>query len=55
MEGAAFLYVCAMQGVPHAQVRAVSNMVERRNRAVECRECFRSAARSRNAPDVARP
>jgi futalosine hydrolase len=33
MEGAAFLYACAMQTVPHAQVRAVSNLVERRNRA----------------------
>ena len=33
MEGAAFMYSCLIQGVPFAQVRAVSNMVERRNRA----------------------
>lgn len=33
MEGAAFLYACLLQGVPCAQVRAVSNYVERRNRA----------------------
>ena len=33
MEGAAFMYVCALTGVPYAQVRAVSNVVERRNRA----------------------
>ena len=33
MEGAAFMYVCAVNGVPYAQVRAVSNVVERRNRA----------------------
>jgi futalosine hydrolase len=33
MEGAAFMYACLTQGVPFAQVRAVSNMVERRNRA----------------------
>lgn len=33
MEGAAFMYACLVQGVPFAQVRAVSNMVERRNRA----------------------
>ncbi|MEQ1575972.1 MAG: futalosine hydrolase [Vicinamibacterales bacterium] len=32
MEGAAFMYACRVQGVPHAQVRAVSNRVERRNR-----------------------
>jgi futalosine hydrolase len=32
MEGAAFAYACALHGVPYAQVRAVSNMVERRNR-----------------------
>jgi futalosine hydrolase len=34
MEGAAFMYACMVQSVPFAQVRAVSNMVERRNRAV---------------------
>jgi futalosine hydrolase len=33
MEGAAFMYACLMSGVRFAQVRAVSNMVERRNRA----------------------
>ena len=33
MEGAAFMYACLIQDVPFAQVRAVSNMVERRNRA----------------------
>jgi futalosine hydrolase len=32
MEGAAFMYACLMHGVPFAQVRAVSNIVERRNR-----------------------
>ena len=33
MEGAAFVYACLLQGIPFAQVRAVSNIVERRNRA----------------------
>ena len=33
MEGAAFMYACGISGVPYAQVRAVSNVVERRNRA----------------------
>jgi len=33
MEGAAFMYACLVAGVPFAQVRAVSNYVERRNRA----------------------
>ena len=33
MEGAAFMYACAVHDVPYAQIRAVSNMVERRNRA----------------------
>ena len=33
MEGAAFMYACLVAGVPFAQVRAVSNVVERRNRA----------------------
>jgi futalosine hydrolase len=32
MEGAAFMYACAVRGVRYAQVRAVSNLVERRNR-----------------------
>jgi futalosine hydrolase len=33
MEGAAFMFACQMYGVPFAQVRAVSNIVERRNRS----------------------
>lgn len=33
MEGAAFMYACLVAGVRFAQVRAVSNRVERRNRA----------------------
>ena len=33
MEGAAFMYVCLTYGQSFAQVRAVSNVVERRNRA----------------------
>jgi futalosine hydrolase len=33
MEGAAFMYACLIHDVPFAQVRAVSNVVERRNRA----------------------
>jgi futalosine hydrolase len=33
MEGAAFMYACLTAGVAFAQVRAVSNHVERRNRA----------------------
>ncbi|HEV7232380.1 MAG TPA: futalosine hydrolase, partial [Bacteroidia bacterium] len=32
MEGAAFLMACAGAGIPGAQIRAVSNYVERRNR-----------------------
>src|SRR5262249_33779207 len=32
MEGAAFMYACLIHAVPFAQVRAVSNVVERRNR-----------------------
>ena len=32
MEGAAFMYACLVHGVPLAQVRAVSNVVEKRNR-----------------------
>ena len=32
MEGAAFMYACMIQGIAHAQVRAVSNFVEKRNR-----------------------
>jgi futalosine hydrolase len=33
MEGAAFMSACLLSGVSFAQVRAVSNIVERRNRA----------------------
>ncbi len=33
MEGAAFMYACLTADLPFAQVRAVSNYVERRNRA----------------------
>jgi futalosine hydrolase len=33
MEGAAFMYACTVHEVPFAQVRAVSNVVEPRNRA----------------------
>jgi futalosine hydrolase len=32
MEGAAFMYACLAVGQPFAQIRAVSNVVERRNR-----------------------
>jgi futalosine hydrolase len=32
MEGAAFMYACQIHDVPFAQVRAVSNIVEKRNR-----------------------
>jgi len=32
MEGAAFMYACLVHGLPFAQVRAVSNVIERRNR-----------------------
>jgi futalosine hydrolase len=34
MEGAAFMYACLIHDLPFAQVRAVSNMVETRNREV---------------------
>jgi len=32
MEGAGFMYACLVSGSRFAQVRAVSNMVEKRNR-----------------------
>ena len=32
MEGAAFMYACLIHGLAFAQVRAVSNFVEKRNR-----------------------
>lgn len=34
MEGAGFMYACLVHGIVFAQVRAVSNIVETRNRAV---------------------
>ena len=33
MEGAAFMYACATAGIPFVQLRSVSNIVARRNRA----------------------
>ena len=49
MEGAAFMYACLIHNVPFAQVRAVSNMVERRNRPAwklkEAIESLSAAAR----------
>jgi futalosine hydrolase len=33
MEGAAFMYACLIHGLPFAQIRGVSNVVEKRNRA----------------------
>jgi futalosine hydrolase len=33
MEGAGFMFACAIRELPFAQVRSVSNMVERRNRS----------------------
>ena len=49
MEGAAFMYACRLAGVPYAQVRAVSNVVERRNRGAwkikEAIDALASAAR----------
>ncbi len=32
MEGAAFMFVCKNEQIPYAQIRAVSNFVERRNK-----------------------
>lgn len=48
MEGAAFAYACSLSGVPYAQVRAISNVVERRNR-----EAWRLDLAIRNLNDVA--
>lgn len=48
MEGAGFVYACRIGGVPYAQVRAVSNVVERRNR-----EAWRLDLAVRNLNDVA--
>jgi futalosine hydrolase len=33
MEGAAFMYACLIHRLPCAEVRAVSNVVEKRNRS----------------------
>ena len=33
MEGAGFMYACLIHGMPFAEIRAVSNVVEKRNRA----------------------
>jgi futalosine hydrolase len=48
MEGAAFAYACSLSGVPYAQVRAISNVVERRNR-----KAWRLDLAIRNLNDVA--
>jgi futalosine hydrolase len=32
MEGAAFFYICARESIPFVSIRAISNMVERRDR-----------------------
>ncbi|HUE88698.1 MAG TPA: futalosine hydrolase [Vicinamibacterales bacterium] len=49
MEGAAFAYACTISGVAYAQVRAVSNIVERRNRGA-----WRLDLAIRNLHDTAR-
>jgi futalosine hydrolase len=50
MEGAAFMHACLISGVPFAQVRAVSNIVEKRNRdAWNLGEAIESLARSARA------
>ena len=49
MEGAGFMYACLIHGVRFAQVRAVSNVVEPRNR-----EAWRMADAIRNLGDAAR-
>ena len=47
MEGAGFMCACVDAGVPFAQVRAVSNVVERRNRAAwRLTEAIASLARA---------
>lgn len=33
MEGAAFMFACENEGIPYAQIRSVSNFVEKRNKA----------------------
>jgi futalosine hydrolase len=50
MEGAGFMCACAMNGIPFAQVRAVSNIVEKRNReAWSLGEAVANLARSARA------
>jgi len=49
MEGAAFMYACRLASVPYAQVRAVSNVVERRNR-----QAWKTAQALANLAGVAR-
>ena len=51
MEGAAFMYACLLHGVPFAQVRAVSNVVEKRNRGA-WRISEAIAALTRAAADI---
>jgi futalosine hydrolase len=47
MEGAAFMYACLTQGLPFAQVRAVSNYVEPRDRSAwKLAEAIDSLART---------
>lgn len=48
MEGAAFAYACSLSGVPYAQVRAISNLIERRNR-----KAWRMDLAIRNLNDIA--
>ena len=48
MEGAAFAFACSLSGVPYAQVRAISNLVERRNR-----DAWRMDLAVRNLNDAA--
>jgi futalosine hydrolase len=46
MEGAAFMYACLLAGVRFAQIRSVSNVVERRNRdAWQLEEALHSLGR----------
>jgi futalosine hydrolase len=47
MEGAAFMYACLVNEIPFAQVRAVSNIVEKRNReAWKMADALRSLERT---------
>jgi futalosine hydrolase len=48
MEGAAFMYACMIHGVAFSQVRAVSNLVEKRNR-----EAWNLSGAIRNLTDLA--